>query len=149
MSVPPPEKFSAQQLKEAREEFRNLKSLLDKCSQLSQGIESGKCDFDEILTCLYEIQKSPMYQFLSAQDPNLKQTVEVVFLRIRSVGGVISLSNQYDEKTKEHLDESMKELDEFIETKKIKEEPGLKRSFAELEGVAEGDEGLMDIKEIE
>ena len=147
MSLPPPEKFTAQQLKEAREEFKTLKSLLDKCSQLSQGIESGKCDFDEILCCLYQIEKSPMYQFLAAQDPNLKQTIEVVFLRIRNVGGIISLSNAHDEKTREKLDESMKKLDEFIEAKEIKEEPGLKRSFAELEGVDEGEE--MDIKEIE
>jgi len=148
MSVPPPEKFTAAQLKEARGEFRTLKSLLDKCSQLSQGIESGKCDFDEILCCLYEIQKNPMYQFLAAQDPILKQTVEVVFIRIRNVGGIISLSDHHDEEATKRLDESMKELDEFIEVKEIKEEPlALKRSFAELEGVDEGEE--MDIKEIE
>ena len=134
MSAPPPEKFTGAQLKEAREEFKRLKSLLDKCSTLSLSIGTGKCDFDSIITCLYEIQKNPMYQFLAARDPVLEQSIDVVFLRLRDVGGIIACSNEYDEAARRTMDDSMKDLNDFIEEKKIKEEPGLKRSFAELEG---------------
>lgn len=135
--VPSTETFTAQQLKEARQEFNNLKKLMETCQSLSKDIEAGKCDFNSILACLYAIEKNPMYKFLAERDSVLKQTIDVTFLRLRNVGGIMMMSNQHqemNEKEKEEvkeLDVKMKELDDLIKTRNINE-PDLKRKLEEI-----------------
>jgi len=132
---PPSEKFTSAQLKEARKQFNELRELLATCSKLSQGIEDKRCDFDAILTCLYAIENHPMYKFLSVQDPSLKQVIDVTFLRLRNVGGIISLSMKHDEAESEEtkkLEAQMKKLDKVIEAKGDIE-GNLKRKIEEIE----------------
>jgi len=142
MNPPPPEMFTAKELKEAREEFKNLKTLLDHCQKLSQDIETGKCDFNAILACLYAIEKNSMYTFLSERDSTLKQIIDVTFLRLRNVGGIIMVANKHEKMTKEEetevekMENDMQGLNELIEEKGITE-ADLKRS---LEKMLEGDE---------
>jgi len=139
----PTEKFTSQQLKEARKQFNELRDSLALCSQLSQKIGNGKCDFDEILACLYTIEKNPMYSFLSSQDPSLKQIIDVTFLRLRNVGGIVALSMQHDEAEAEEtrkMEETMKELDAVVDAKGDIE-GALKRTFEEI---MEDDEGFSE-----
>lgn len=146
----PVEKFTAQQLKEARKEFNELRGLLETCQTLSNKIGQGHCDFNAILACLYSIEKNPMYKFLSERDPVLKQVIDVTFLKLRNVGGIIRLSNIHDSEEEikkmkkdmdiEDFDEKMKELDELVEERKIvepltvekEEDPSKKRKLEEI-----------------
>lgn len=135
--TPSPEMFTAQQLKEARQEFQNLKKLLETCQQLSQDIGSGKCDFNAILACLYSIEKNPMYKFLAERDSTLKQTIDVTFLRLRNVGGIMMAANENEEMNEEEkkevkkFNDKMEGLDELIKEKNINEKD-LKRKLEEI-----------------
>lgn len=140
MNLPPStETFSAQELKEARHEFQKLKKLMNTCQVLSQDISKGDCDFNAILACLYAIERNPMYNFLAEKDDVFKQIIDVTFLRLRKVGGIIQLSNKYEEnmmtekekKEMEKLDNNVKELESFVNEKKLNE-LDLKRKLEEI-----------------
>lgn len=139
MSVVPSntEKFTAQELKEARHEFQKLKKLLDTCQQLSLDIGSGKCDFNAILTCLYAIERNPMYHFLAKHDSTLKQIIDITFLRLRNVGGVMMMANKHEEMNEDEKKEvkefetSMEELDKLVEEREL-DENKLKRKLEEI-----------------
>jgi len=140
---PPPEMFSGTDLKKAREEFRQLQALLQKCQKFSKELGGGKANFDELLLCLYTIEKNEMYQFLSKQDPSLKSAVDGLYYNLRKVGGILRLGLQKEQ-------DEMKELKESEDSIKLKkqlerldkeiEEKGIKRGFEEVDTEEEEEE---------
>jgi hypothetical protein len=128
------EHFTGAELKEARKQFNDLREQLNYCSQLSKNISKGKFDFDEILTCLYTIEKNPMYNFLSKHDPTFKSIIDVTFLRLKNVGGVIRVSMNQDEaeaKETKKLEKDMEKLEALVEAKGDIE-GNLKRTFDKI-----------------
>jgi len=129
------EMFTAQQLKEAREEFNSLKKLMMNCQELSKDNGGGKCDFNSILACLYSIEKNQMYKFLAERDPTFKQIIDVTFLRLRNVGGIMEMANHHEElssKEEEEFKKDLEGLDNLIMEKNISSEQDLKRKLEEI-----------------
>lgn len=135
---PPPEMFSGADLKKAREEFRQLQSLLQKCQNFSKELGSGKANFDELLLCLYTIEKNEMYQFLSKQDPSLKSAVDGLYYNLRKVGGVLRLGLLKEQ-------EEMKEAQESEDAKKLKEQLDKLDKEIEEKGIVEPMELNVDV----